>query len=113
LAELHAAGARLEPALALRVVSLMVDPDWTKGTRFTIAYEGRRADAPGAYLHVRDKPIVGHRFRGARNGGEHDLVPGKSLRAVLDGADAEDAVVRGDEHPPALLQSWVKRAQSG
>jgi hypothetical protein len=117
LAELHAAGARLEPALALRVVSLMVDPDWTKETRFKIAYEGRRADAPGGSgrlpARARRSPLS------VTDSAEHGTVastiscPEKSLLAVLDGADAEDAVVRGDEHPPALLQSWVKRAQSG
>jgi hypothetical protein len=114
LAELHAAGVRIEPALALRLVSLMVDPDWTKGTRFTIAYEDRRARAPAVYLHVRDGAPLS-----ITDSAETGAVPstiscsGQSLLAVLDGAPAADAVVRGDEHPLAQLLSWVKRAQSG
>ena len=38
LGQLHAAGVRLDPVLALTLAALMIEPEWTAGERFTIAH---------------------------------------------------------------------------
>ncbi len=38
LGQLHAAGVRLDPVLAMTVAALMIEPAWTAGERFTIAH---------------------------------------------------------------------------
>ena len=54
LGQLHAAGVRLDSVLAMTVAALMIEPAWTAGERFTIAHREPGAQAPDAYLHIRD-----------------------------------------------------------
>ncbi len=54
LAQLYAAGVRLDPLLALTLAGLMIEPAWTAGERFTLGHREAAAPAPDAYLLVRD-----------------------------------------------------------
>lgn len=114
LRELHAAGVRLDPALALTIVSLVIDPAWTAGERFTIAHEVRGARLAGAFLHVRDggAPLVTD--RPAAGPVETTIVsPADMLLPTLAGDRSADVFVRGEQRPLTLLAHWLERAQSG
>jgi hypothetical protein len=39
--------------------------------------------------------------------------PARSLLGLLAGASPPDMTIHGDPRPVVLLQSWLKRAQSG
>jgi hypothetical protein len=113
LAQLHAAGVMLDPALALTLAGLMVEPAWTAGKRFALAHREPTAPAPNAYLLVRDGwPLL------ASSKPPHEPVttvlvcPADQLLAVLGGAIAP-VEVAGDPRPLALLRQWLDRAQCG
>jgi hypothetical protein len=114
LRELHDAGVRLEPALALTVVSLIVERRWTKGERFSIAVEDPATPAAATSLHVQDGAALTVSDSAPLGLFATTVVcPPDSLLPLLDGTPATETVIRGDPRPLALLQSWVKRAQSG
>jgi hypothetical protein len=114
LRDLHEAGVRLDPALALTVASLMIEPGWTAGERFTIAYEVPGARLALAFLHVRDgrAPVV--LDRPAAGDAEATIVasPDLLLRALAGGRPPE-VFVRGDQRLLRLIAGWLARAQSG
>jgi hypothetical protein len=113
LAQLVAAGVRLDPLLALTLAGLMTEPAWTAGERFTLAHREAATPAPDAHLLVRDgrSPL-------ASVEPPHEPVatvlvcPADQLLAVLGGALAPDAV-EGEERPVSLLRQWLVRAQCG
>ncbi len=112
LGQLHAAGVRLDPVLALTLAALMIEPEWTAGERFTIARREPSVPSPDAYLHVRDgKPAL--------PSAEPPYGPLASVLVcagdeVLDAlAGATPAQVEGEERPLALVRQWLDRAQSG
>ena len=112
LGQLRAAGARLDPVLAMTVAALMIEPDWTAGERFTIGHRVQDAASPDAYLHVRGgKPPLAS--------AEPPHGPVTSVLAcpadeVLDGlAGTTPAHLEGEERPLVLLRQWLDRAQSG
>ena len=113
LDQLYAEGVRMSPVLAFTVISLMVEPDWTKAERFTIAHQDSGAQAAGVYLNVRDGAPLSVTDTAQSAPVTTVVCPADALLAVLNGASAPDVEVRGDQRPLALLQSWVKRAQSG
>jgi len=120
LEQLRAAGVRPSPAVSLSLIAAMVQPDWTKGETFTIAHREPEARAAGGCLRVRDgAPVVAGDPGEARLGGGAHVVwpttivcPSTSLLAVFDGAGGPETSVEGDGRPLAVVQSWVKRAQS-
>jgi hypothetical protein len=114
LAQIHAAGVKLDPTLALTVVSLMVKPAWTKGHRFTIAHQEPGAPSAGTYLHVRDGEAVSVAHQTPLGPVATTIVgPADRLLPLLDGLDDDEVVVHGEPQPLATLRDWVKRAQSG
>ncbi len=113
LRQLHDAGVRLEPRLALEVVARMIDPGWTSGPRFAIGYLASDV-TPVVYLEVGDgRPAK------VSEAVEPGLVAGtivaeaESLLALLDGGEPGAAEFDGERTGLAQLVSWVKRAQSG
>jgi len=113
LHQLYAEGVRMSPLLAFTVLSLMIDPDWTKAERFTLAHQDSGAQAAGVFLNVRDGAPLSVTDT-AQSGPVTTIVcPADVLLAVLYGESPPEVEVRGDARPLALLQSWVKRAQSG
>jgi hypothetical protein len=111
LPALYAAGVRLDPELALRLVAGMIDPSWTAGERFTIGYESIH-DEDRVYLHVRD----GARARVTREPplgpvGTTIRSPGDELFALLAGVDDAEIELRGASDPVARVREWIARAQ--
>jgi hypothetical protein len=115
LIELDAAGVRLDAAAALRLVSLMIDPHWTAGERFTIGHESGVGHRERSYLQVRDgrRPLTSS---------EPPLgpvattivCPPEVLITVLAARErGVAAAVRGAIRPLALIQQWIARAQQG
>jgi hypothetical protein len=113
LEELDLAGVRLQPSLALSVAALMVDPSWTEGERFTIAHQQPGAETAAAHLRIRDGGPLSVTDSALGPVAATIVCPGDSLLPVLGGAVAVDGAIRGEERPPRLLRSWLKRAQSG
>jgi len=111
LRQLHAAGVRMAPPMALSVVSLMIDPAWTAGERFTIAH----ADGDvTACIRVHDgRALTVVSVTSAEPATTTIVCPADSLLLVLGGGWADQFEVRGDERPLGLLLDWVQRAQSG
>jgi hypothetical protein len=114
LAGLQAAGARLEPSLALTLVAGMIDLAWTRGEDFTLAHREPESPEPDAALSVTD---AGARAIDAgRLAAPPDTVvvcAAAALLPLLDGANPPDVAVEGDATALAVVQRWVKRAQSG
>ncbi len=134
--QLRAGGVRPNPTLALSLVAAMVAPEWTKGETFTIAHREPEIATATVCLRVRDgAPVVvgelgelGELGDGASfvigDPDERGLArlsrpattivcPGASLLDVFDTASGPHLVIEGEGRPLAVLQSWVKRAQSG
>jgi ribonucleoside-diphosphate reductase beta chain len=116
LAEILRAGAEIDPDLMYRSLEYLIDPDWTKGHKFTIVYElGDRA----WQVEVRDgnrpkvasgrpsgKPNATVRlsmdtFRSLLNG---ELTPTEAMQKDLTSVD-------GQIYPVTLLGRWMERAQ--
>jgi hypothetical protein len=112
-AELHAAGVRLDAYLAFSLVALSIEPVWTVGSRFTIAHSETAADAPDAYLTVRDgDPLV--------VGTEPPAVPvattiscdGPALVGALVGEQPSGVTISGEGPALADVQRWFASATS-
>lgn len=119
LEQLRAAGVCPSPALSLLLIAAMVQADWTKGETFTIAHREPGVPVVGACLRVRDgAPVVAG---DPAECGVLDtldptttvLCPSASLLAVFDDVVGGEVEVVGESRPLAVVQSWVKRAQSG
>jgi hypothetical protein len=112
LAELHDAGVRMDPQMALTLVSLMIEPSWTKGEKFTLALE--EAGTASAFLKIRgrSRPRV-LEAESAERVTTTVVVEAKSLLAVLAGDRAAATEIRGDERALSTLLEWIKRAQCG
>lgn len=114
LSELAAAGVSVEPELALTLVSLMIDPAWTAGERFTVAHRIPEASRAGAYLHVRGGRPPAASGATPQTAADTTIVCGQAaLLPALEGSGAPEVVVEGKARPISLLRRWVQRAQSG
>jgi hypothetical protein len=104
---------RLEPGLAFVLAAVMIDPRWTVGEHFTIAYQLPSGGSPGPYLEVHDG-------RPATVTAETDpaavtttiACPADLLSAVLAGERPAGTSIRGEERPLELVRGWLERAQS-
>jgi hypothetical protein len=107
-------GVTLDPWLACRLAALMVEPSWTVGESFTIAFPESGGGAGGVCLHVRDGAYAAV--------GEAAFVtepttvvtaPGGSVLAILAGDTGAATAIAGDHGALVRLQSWIARAQNG
>ena len=114
LGDLVGAGVRVDPWLALTMVSMMVDPAWTRGERFSVAFQAPESLSPGPQLHVRDgrRPTVSE-TRLSVGPQTRIVCADERLLQVLAGEHGGAVEVRGETRPLALLQRWIERAQSG
>jgi hypothetical protein len=91
----------------------MIDPAWTLGERFTVAYQLHGARTPGLYLEICDgrPPEISDR---PPSGDPAATIVGvgDGLLPALAGARGENLFVRGDHGPLALVAQWLDRAQS-
>lgn len=104
---LRLAELRIEPRAALILAGAMIEPAWSGGERFTIAYNS------GPYLHIRgaDRPLVGDATLGAV--ATTIVCDPELLAAVLAGERPPGTVIVGDQRPVELVHAWLERAQSG
>ena len=111
LGGLYAAGVRMHPLTLLTVLRHAIEPGWTEGVQFTLAYES--PPEPTAYLIVGAGPDAQARTD-APQGPVSTRVSGPlgSLELLLAGTPGEQTVVIGDELPLTQIAEWIKRAQS-
>jgi hypothetical protein len=111
LRDLGAAGALLDPALALQLAALAIDPAQTAGHRFTIAHTPLAGSPADAWLRVQDgdRPLVL-----ATRPGESPATTIRSTRgailpllAGIAPPPGEAATIDGDPAPIALLRTWI------
>jgi hypothetical protein len=112
LRELHDSDVRLKPTLALHVVAQMIDRRWISGAGFVIAYE-RPDNAGPIYLMIAagEPPVVSETPPSGSVSATIECAP-EVLMPLLDSAIV-DARIHGESDKVAVLQSWVKRAQTG
>src|SRR5918911_3336071 len=119
MADALAAGGQLDPDAVYRSLAYLIDPEWTRGHRFTIAYELTGEGGGRWYVHVNDgervrvtteppdEPVAGttrvsvDTFRGLVAG---QITPAQSMREQL-------ADVEGDIFPTVVVGRWIERAQ--
>ena len=107
--DLHGAGVRLDPPLALELAALSIDPRWTLGHRFTLAHR----DTSTTCLQVRDgaRPLVTSEAPAA-DVATTIRCPAGALFSLIAGEPGVAATVQGEPRPLALLQQWFERATS-
>jgi ribonucleoside-diphosphate reductase beta chain len=116
LAEVLRSGGQIEPDLLYRSLEYLIDPEWTRGHKFTIVYE---LDGDSWQVEVRD----GNRVTVAtgRPSGTPDAtvrLTTETFRTLLTGeitpseAMQRDLTsVEGQIYPVTLLGRWMERAQ--
>jgi hypothetical protein len=113
LRDLHAEGVRLDPALALAVIGLMIEPSWTRGEKFTIAHQLAGAPHPDGYLNVPGGSLASVAERPLPDAPTTIVVcSADALVPALAGDHVPELFVRGDPRPLELLAGWLDRAQS-
>jgi ribonucleoside-diphosphate reductase beta chain len=119
MADALAAGGRLDPDAVYRSLAYMIDPEWTRGHSFVIAYELTGEGGGKWFVHVNDgdrvlvttEPPEGEvagttrvsvdTFRGLVAG---EITPAQSMREQL-------ADIEGEIFPTVLVGRWIERAQ--
>src|SRR5438067_9185280 len=119
MAEALAGGAQLDPDAVYRSLAYMIDPEWTRGHSFVIAYELSGEGGGKWYVHVDD----GARVRVSTEPPEREVAattrvsvetftrlvsrevtPAQSMREQL-------ADIEGEIYPTVLVGRWIERAQ--
>ncbi|MDQ3933841.1 MAG: ribonucleotide-diphosphate reductase subunit beta [Actinomycetota bacterium] len=114
LADAVRAGAELDPDAVFRALPYMIDPEWTRGHRFVVAYE---IEGIGQwYVHVNDGERVSVTYEGTA-GSVLRLSP-DTYRSLVAGEITPSAAMRdqltkatGDIYPATLLGRWIDRSQ--
>jgi len=115
LARLFERGAKPAPELVLAVLAAAVDPDWTRGHRFSVVYEVTDGDPievevrEGQPLAVGPPPAERAEPPAATIAIRGEAVLPFLARCHLP-AD-ERILLTGEGHPVALLHGWFDRAQ--
>jgi hypothetical protein len=117
LSDLVETDVQVWPGLLLLALSEAIDPLWTKGHRFVLAFEIQNPPTPPSatlYVQVRDgEPIAVSRVRGEPPASTVQLSE-RAFTCALAGAPlppAEQVLVEGPSEPLALLLGWSDRAQ--
>ena len=104
---------RLAPGLAFALAAVMIEPRWTIGERFTLAYQLPSDGSRGPYIVIRDGLPVTVTGDADPDALSTTIVCAPDLlTAVLAGARPAGTTIVGDERPLELLQTWVERGQS-
>jgi hypothetical protein len=110
-------GADLDPDVVFRAFAHAIDPDWTRGHRFTVAQEIVGDPPRRWHVVIRDgAPVVVER---SPSGGAPDAIVSMSrdaFRRLLrrePAAPGDRPQVRGDRAAVATLKAWTDRAQGG
>jgi hypothetical protein len=104
---------RLEPGLSLVLAAVMIDPRWTAGEQFTIAYQLPSGASPGPYLQIYDGlPATVTADADPGQVTATIACPADLLTAVLAGERPAGTLIHGEERPLELVRGWLERAQS-
>jgi ribonucleoside-diphosphate reductase beta chain len=115
IADALAAGAEPDADAIYRALAYLIDPEWTRGHSFTVAYVIREVGA--WYVHVRDgEPVtVSSEPTAAEATLTFDL---GTYRALLSGETTPPQAmqrhlidVEGELYPTTLLGRWIDRSQ--
>jgi ribonucleoside-diphosphate reductase beta chain len=117
LAEVLRGGAEVEPDVLYRSLEYLIDPEWTRGHKFTVVYE---IEGVGAWqVEVRDgNRITVATGQPARGADATVKLSGDTFRSLLTGditpTDAMQknlTAIDGKIYPVTLLGRWMERAQ--
>jgi len=112
LRQLVESGVRLDPVLALTVVAAMIEPSWTAGERWILAYEDPREAAVRAHIQVRERKRAVAVAGPPSTAAATTIACGvDELLAVLARERVAELQVRGERRPLELLLGWIARAQ--
>ncbi len=104
---------RLAPGLSFALAAVMIEPRWTAGSRFTLAYQLPSDGSPGPYMEVRDGLPATVTSDADPAGVSTTIVCAPDLlTAVLAGERPPGTTILGDERPLEQAKSWLERAQS-
>jgi hypothetical protein len=107
-------GVTLDPWLACRLAALMVEPSWTVGESFAVAFPESGGGAGGVCLNVRDGAYAVVGDAGFVTEPTTTVTaPAGSVLAILAGDTGAATAIVGDHGALARLQSWIARAQNG
>lgn len=113
LAEAAKAGAALDTGLVLAALTCSIDPGWTRGHNFTVAFAVPGAAEAAWHVRVADgAPVVA--LPGSPPEGPTATLqaPAGALPTLLgSGPRAAEPVVTGNPHAVTLLGDWMERAQ--
>lgn len=104
--QLHAAGVRIDPRLALALAANSIDPLWTIGHSFALAYRG--SDSIVLEVHNGARPSV--RSEAPASVTTTVRCPPEALLALLAGEPGVAATVEGERRPLELVQQWFADA---
>jgi hypothetical protein len=106
--QLDAAGVRIDPPAALALVASSIDPVWTLGHSFVLAYRGSNS----AFLEVRNgaRPYVGAERPASATATVR--CPPEGLLPFLAGGFDIAASVEGERRPLELVRQWFADATS-
>jgi ribonucleoside-diphosphate reductase beta chain len=103
--ELAKLGGAVDPDLLYRSLEYAIDPEWTRGHRFVIAFEVLGEGGGSWTIEVDDGKVSVRSGSAAQNGGpEADA----TLRLSI---DTWMALLRGEISPSAAMQSGLSRAE--
>ena len=117
VAEAIRAGAEVDADAIYRSLAYMIDPEWTRGHEFTVAYEVTGEGGGTWFVRIRDgkRPLV--TTDGADPDAKLTLSSGTYRSLVGGEMTAPEAMrshlveVEGQLHPVTLLGRWIERAQ--
>ncbi len=114
LSDLADTGIQVWPGLLLLALSEAIDPEWTKGHSFVLAFAIESQPSATLYVQVRDgEPIAVTRVRGEQPRSTVKLSE-RAFVCVLSGAPlppSEHVLVEGALEPLTLVLGWSDRAQ--
>jgi ribonucleoside-diphosphate reductase beta chain len=112
-----AAGAPLDADAIFRALPYLIDPEWTRGHRFTVGYDITGEGGGTWFVHVRD----GERPETTTESGAFDAKVTTSFETYRQLVAAQktpaetmrdhDLVIDGELYPITLLGRWIDRAQ--
>jgi putative sterol carrier protein len=112
------AGVEPDPDLVYRALPYAVDPEWTRGHRFTIAYEMEGAPEGPWYVHVDDGSVsVSTEDPSAEPDSRVSLARDTWLQLVRGDISPNEAMraqlvrVEGKMFPVTILGRWIERSE--
>ena len=116
LAEAARAGARLEPGLVYKALPFAIDPEWTRGYRFTVAQQIDELAPHTWYLTARDGRPLQVVERTSQEPADAtvtmSLAAFEQLLKDEPHPHGERPVIRGDRAAVAALKRWTDLARS-